>query len=342
MSRPDHYPNDRPQPSGQPYFPPPPTSDAGAYENEPRSPEPRAHDQRFPNQTGAQQHPYGGQGGMPNESYTQFPPPPRSDYSYENASERGYNGAPRDQQRPYAPSEPRPNDGNALAPYDEEKAYAEYTEAYGAPYSQDAGYGGSRRPREDEPERRRYEEERRRYEDERRRYEQREYERERERARERRYDERYESRPPYDDRDRRPSDRYEDGGRLEKKRSPPERRGGKDVLRQGDGERGIGATILGGAAGAFLGNEFDKGALGTIGGALVGAIGANVVEKQVDKRKEGNSGRRAVEGRPNDNGSADPYYGSRGPSVRGESFRPRRAARRRRTHESSDSWTSDD
>lgn len=55
---------------------------------------------------------------------------------------------------------------------------------------------------------------------------------------------------------------------------------------QGDGERGLGATVLGGGAGAFLGHKLEHGALGTIGGLAIGAIAANAFEHHEKKKKE--------------------------------------------------------
>jgi hypothetical protein len=44
-----------------------------------------------------------------------------------------------------------------------------------------------------------------------------------------------------------------------------------------EGDRGLGSTLIGGAGGAFLGNKLGGGALGTIGGLIAGAVGANVL-----------------------------------------------------------------
>ncbi|KAJ5449888.1 uncharacterized protein N7458_006337 [Penicillium daleae] len=52
-----------------------------------------------------------------------------------------------------------------------------------------------------------------------------------------------------------------------------------------EGERGLGATVIGGAGGAFVGHHVgkksDHGTLGTVGGALAGAVLANVASKAV-------------------------------------------------------------
>ncbi|KZF23327.1 hypothetical protein L228DRAFT_113989 [Xylona heveae TC161] len=52
-----------------------------------------------------------------------------------------------------------------------------------------------------------------------------------------------------------------------------------------EGERGLGATLLGAAGGGFVGHEAGGGALGTIAGTLIGAIGANVLENRHEKRR---------------------------------------------------------
>lgn len=55
--------------------------------------------------------------------------------------------------------------------------------------------------------------------------------------------------------------------------------------RLGGGERGLGATLIGGAGGAFIGHELGGGALGTIGGIVAGAIGANMLEHRHQEKK---------------------------------------------------------
>ncbi|KAI9831802.1 MAG: hypothetical protein M1819_004699 [Sarea resinae] len=50
-----------------------------------------------------------------------------------------------------------------------------------------------------------------------------------------------------------------------------------------EGERGLGATLVGSAAGGFLGHEVGGGALGTLGGIIAGAVGANALEHRHDK-----------------------------------------------------------
>ncbi|KAL5343278.1 hypothetical protein BJX70DRAFT_394276 [Aspergillus crustosus] len=53
----------------------------------------------------------------------------------------------------------------------------------------------------------------------------------------------------------------------------------------GEGEKGLGSTIVGGTAGGFMGHHVgkksDHGVLGTVGGAVAGAIIANVASNAV-------------------------------------------------------------
>lgn len=51
----------------------------------------------------------------------------------------------------------------------------------------------------------------------------------------------------------------------------------------GEGERGLGATLIGGAGGGFLGDKLGGGVLGTLGGIVAGAIGANALDNRHDK-----------------------------------------------------------
>lgn len=43
-----------------------------------------------------------------------------------------------------------------------------------------------------------------------------------------------------------------------------------------EGERGLGSTIIGGAAGGYAGHKLGNGKLATAGGAVLGAVGANM------------------------------------------------------------------
>ncbi|KAF3398877.1 hypothetical protein DPV78_006651 [Talaromyces pinophilus] len=60
---------------------------------------------------------------------------------------------------------------------------------------------------------------------------------------------------------------------------------GSDSQNPQEGERGLGATVVGATGGAFLGHHFGKdsghGTLGTIGGGVAGALLANAVENVV-------------------------------------------------------------
>jgi hypothetical protein len=141
----------------------------------------------------------------------------------------------------------------------------------------------------------------------------------------------------YDDdyiRDRRDYDRREEEDYKLRKHRSNGSKSAKDFLGQSDSDRGIGATLLGGAAGAFLGDQAEKGVLGTVGGAVLGALAAKAGEKQWEKRQEKKDGKPAVARRRYDDdyrGSPDPYVmsGGRGPS-RVDEFRPRREGGRRR------------
>ena len=46
----------------------------------------------------------------------------------------------------------------------------------------------------------------------------------------------------------------------------------------GEDERGLGATLIGGSGGAFLGKKLGGGGLGTMGGGILGAVAANVLD----------------------------------------------------------------
>ena len=310
-----------------------------------------------------------------------FPPPPRT--------ERGHDE--RSVTESYAGSEAR--NGQALAPYDDEKAYAQYSDAYGAPdygrrsqaapseygrsQAAPSEYGGRRShppPQSDYDRNDRRRDDDRRYDDRPRRNEPRERRRN---SRPPSSDDSYSDDDTYDrdyDRRHRGSRPPIEDGKGKEKKSRLER--GKELFRSGEGERGLGATLLGAAGGAFLGDQIankngkgkgkgSKGetALSTIGGALVGAIGANAAERQIgkiEKEKEGGKEGKDKAARRSymdeyATGGDDPYGGSAG---RGQSredrsrgvdeFRPKRAdrrgepRRRRRRDRSSDSYTSDE
>ncbi|KAI1453874.1 hypothetical protein F4805DRAFT_356241 [Annulohypoxylon moriforme] len=56
-----------------------------------------------------------------------------------------------------------------------------------------------------------------------------------------------------------------------------------------DGERGLGATLIGGGAGGFLGHKLGKGKLGTMLGSAVGAVAANMIEHKFERRNSNQS-----------------------------------------------------
>lgn len=66
----------------------------------------------------------------------------------------------------------------------------------------------------------------------------------------------------------------------------PDSKGQPQQNPQGEGERGLGASVLGGGAGAFLGHKYGHGAMGTIGGLAIGAIAANAFEHHEKKKRE--------------------------------------------------------
>ncbi|OAA46127.1 hypothetical protein NOR_02880 [Metarhizium rileyi] len=53
-----------------------------------------------------------------------------------------------------------------------------------------------------------------------------------------------------------------------------------------DGERGLGATLVGGGGAAWAAHKAGGGFLGSAGAAIAGAIGANVLEHAFDKKKK--------------------------------------------------------
>lgn len=54
---------------------------------------------------------------------------------------------------------------------------------------------------------------------------------------------------------------------------------GQEPMPGAEGERGLGSTLIGGAAGALLGNKLGHGKMATAGGALAGAVGLNMANK---------------------------------------------------------------
>lgn len=204
------------------------------------------------------------------------PPPGRSDYDrgYSEGPPTGY-GYPgggrgyEDRDRPYAPDEAYPHDGNAITPFDEEKYEAEVRDEqarrYAAQQAPPSDYFDRDRRREAYPEDRRGDP-RDRYDD---RYSEGDsyYEPRDRDPRDRQYE---------DDREKRYGERRRDSRQKDEPRSPTKK--AKDMF---DGRE---AQVLGGAAGGFMGSQFGGGLLETLGGAVVGAVGAKVLEKQKIKR----------------------------------------------------------
>lgn len=188
--------------------------------------------------------------------FSPFPPPPRDQFS------------------------PRPDSFNQMAPYDDNKAYAQeqdawqqdhqqraYTQNRPPPSAVAAGYGRGGRRSEDSYNDRYYDDDSEYDDDD---------------------DRRRRTRRSYQDRRR--IRRYSNDDSITEKalRYPSDpKKGGRDFFGASEGERGLGANLAGLAAGGFLGNKFGKGgAISTLGGAVVGAIAAQAAERQYAKRKE--------------------------------------------------------
>lgn len=190
-----------------------------------------------------------------------FDPPPRTAYEDYDAPRDAYQD-----DRPYAPEDPRAHSFNQITPYDDEKAEAGWMRSWDEqhaythrPPPPPSDYDLGRKPRPNP-----------RYRDD--RYD----------------DDRY-----YDERDR------DDHTRRRRRRSAEEelkekalgypsdpKKGGRDALGGSEGERGMAAKLIGGAGGALIGQTFGRGhTLETIAGAAVGAIAASAIEKQIEKRK---------------------------------------------------------
>lgn len=217
---------------------------------------------------------------------------------------------------------------NQLAPYDEEKAYAEWNRAYGpeaayvpppVPLPQHGRRHARRRPRD---------ERRKRYEDD---------------------------LSPYEDSLDDPRPRVRRSQRRDSFQSQPDPHE-KSESRSKD----LAPTLIGSAAGAFLGHKLvSKGALGAVGGAIAGAVGANAgehLEGRQRRAKERGSERRRRDddeyyyerdgGIPRDeHRRSPPHEGSRRAAPprprRRYSDRPRRERSRRYVDSSSDGYASE-
>lgn len=199
--------------------------------------------------------------------YPAFDPPPASAYD-DYDSPRGI----YEDNRPYAPSDPRAHSFNQMTPYDDDKAEAGWARSWEEqraythrPPPPPSDYDLGRKPRPTAGDR---------YYDD-------------------RYDDRYNDDSYYDrERDsharRRRRRSAEDSLKNKALGYPADpKKGGRDALGGSEGERGIAAKLIGGAGGALLGQTFGRGhTLETIAGATVGAIAANAIEKQIEKRRE--------------------------------------------------------
>lgn len=208
-----------------------------------------------------------------------FDAPPRTAYDGFNAPRDAY-----DDDRPYAPADPRAHSFNQLTPYIDDKAEAAWSQSWEErqaythrPPPPPSDYDLGRKPRPSAGGRYRdY-----RYDD---RSDDDGY-----------HDDRYDEKKYHDDRNRgshnRDRRRRSTQEELKEKAlgypSDP-KNGGRDSLGGSEGERGIAAKLIGGAGGALLGQTYGRGhTLETIAGAAVGAIAASAIEKQIEKRKEG-------------------------------------------------------
>jgi predicted lipid-binding transport protein (Tim44 family) len=63
--------------------------------------------------------------------------------------------------------------------------------------------------------------------------------------------------------------------------APPQQQGYASGPGGPEGERGLGSTLLGGAAGGFAGHKMGGGFMGSAGGAILGAVGANIASHAV-------------------------------------------------------------
>lgn len=224
----------------------------------------------------------------------QFDPPPTSAYEDHETPRDAYQ-----EDRPYAPADPKAHPFNQMAPYDDPRV----EEGHGYSWEEQHAYTYRIPPPPSD------------------------YELGRKpyppvggRVRDYRYDESYDDRHDnrHDDRysdehngryDNRYNDRFYDDStsrvdrygesqpRSPRRRSTEDRpRGkavghskkrGRDFLGAGEGESGIAAKMIGGAGGALIGQTIGRGhTLETIAGAAVGAIAAKAIEKQIEKRKE--------------------------------------------------------
>ncbi|KAI0015013.1 hypothetical protein F4780DRAFT_784558 [Xylariomycetidae sp. FL0641] len=112
--------------------------------------------------------------------------------------------------------------------------------------------------------------------------------------------------PPYpDDRDYERDDKPLPRPRSADPYSSRRRNSLDDEERGEDGERGLGATLIGGGAGGVLGHKMGKGKLGTLLGSAVGAVAANIIEHKLEERRNSH-------GHHNPYGHGSSHHGSSG------------------------------
>lgn len=253
-----------------PQHPPPPGQ--GYYSGQPHPPrESRRHrrDQDGSVSPRDSQHHFASQSGPSNYQES----------NYEPYDPRRYSEAP-------PPAEDDFHPPNQLAPYDEEKAFAEWNRAYGPGTAYDAAMNAP--PPGPPPQTTRQHVRQRSLEDRRRRYED---------------DVDY-----YDDMsvDRRP----QPPPPPPRRRRRPQRRDSTQSASDYQAKpetKDLGPTLMASAAGAFLGRKMvSKGALGIVGGAIAGALGANAGE-HLDERKRRRNQRREEARREED----ERYYRER-------------------------------
>ncbi|EME46966.1 hypothetical protein DOTSEDRAFT_69077 [Dothistroma septosporum NZE10] len=258
--RPERQRQQQQQPQDQPYFEPPPTT---AYDDQyiPYEQHPQQSD-HFPD--------YANYGAAPSDTRPQQHRPTPTEYF-----DRAY--APSSD--PSSQSHQQVDPNSAMTPYDDEKAEAEWRRGVEEAYT----YQRPEPPPTAYTEREAYEDDLMREQRERERDLDRiEWERERDR---RYFEERSRQRDRSRDRERRRK-RDEDSIREKVTGYPSDpKKGGRDVFGSSEGERGLAAKLAGGAGGAWIAHEVTDNALGTLGGLIVGAIAANTLEKQVEKRQ---------------------------------------------------------
>ncbi|CAK4032126.1 Hypothetical predicted protein [Lecanosticta acicola] len=243
---------------------------------------------RAPPRSGPNRHP-------PQRRQPYFDPPPTEAYPPAPESDERYHDDPREQYDERFPDDryaedrgpPAAAEEAALTPYDDEKAEAEWRRGV------EEAYARQPPPREPPPndyEERRAELEAREREREVQMQKQREYELERQRQieRDRYYDEIERERELDRQYERERRRRREEEMMMREKalRYPSDpKKGGRDFFGSSEGERGVAAELAGGAGGAWIGHEISDSAMGTVGGLVVGALAAKVLEKQYQSRK---------------------------------------------------------